>query len=720
MKRQVFRLYSSSCFRAFPLSGLSPVHTLLAAPLLAPLTTLDGIGPATAKLITKVTGGSRIIDLLFHLPEQFIDRTYRPAITALEEGRVATLEGTITHITPPRTPRQPLRAVLTNATGHLDIVCFSPYQARKLKLHQNVAVSGMVERQGLQLSMVNPDHIVPGQQLHTIPLRDVIWPLTAGLFSSHMVKALRQAVNRLGEMPEWLPPALLGDMQWPPFTQALKLLHFPGDFPDLLQTNTYDEQAERARNRLAFDELLASQLAMGQARKQARKVTGLVMNAEGPLRTEALQKFGHPLTDAQKRVLHEIDADMASPYRMVRLLQGDVGSGKTIIALLAMLRAAQSGYQAALMAPTEILAQQHYATLSQLTSVPMAFLSASIKGAARRTILAQIAQGDLPFLIGTHALFQEEVQFHALGLSIIDEQHRFGVEQRLSLSAKGKDPDLLAMTATPIPRTLLLTQYGEMQISRIQEKPPGRIAVKTTLHALSALGGIIEGLKRAMDGGAQIFWVCPLVNESEVLDLAAAQERFTMLEQRFGAEKVGLAHGQQDTATRTAALEAFAAGKTRLLVATTVIEVGVNIPNASIMVIEHAERFGLAQLHQLRGRVGRGNQVAYCLLVHDDTLNYTAKKRLNLMRDTEDGFIIAEEDFRLRGGGDMAGLRQSGFANFRLATGPRLYHFISSARKEADHLLRIDPNLHTPQGQAALLLLKLFGKEDTLRLLASG
>ena len=516
------------------------------------------------------------------------------------------------------------------------------------------------------------------------------------------------ALKLLPSLPEWHDPALLAREKWPSFDEALLALHAPTEPPPPV-----------ARRRLAYDEMLADQLAVALLRRRSRERPGRSLTGDGKLRDAALQRFGHSLTVGQAGALAEIDADLARPHRMIRLLQGDVGAGKTLVALLAMLRAVEAGAQAALMAPTEILAQQHARTLARLSPVPAGLLTGSVKGAARSDLLARLADGSLPLVVGTHALFQEAVTFRDLGLAVIDEQHRFGVDQRLMLGAKGQATDVLVMTATPIPRTLLLTQFGEMSVSRLPDKPAGRAPIRTTLHALGSLGDVCDGLARALDSGGRAYWVCPLVAESEVADLAAAEARFATLRQRFG-DRTGLAHGQQDLSVREAALSDFAAGRTQILVATTVIEVGVDVPEATIMVVEHAERFGLAQLHQLRGRVGRGTARSFCLLLHDEPLPPNARKRLQLLRDTEDGFRIADEDFRLRGGGDLLGTRQSGGRGFRLADPVDHEDLLHMAAADAELLLHRDPGLDGERGRAARLLLWLFGRIDAMRTRHSG
>ncbi|MBN9507995.1 MAG: ATP-dependent DNA helicase RecG, partial [Alphaproteobacteria bacterium] len=535
-----------------------------------------------------------------------------------------------------------------------------------------------------------------------------VWPLTAGLFPSHLRRAFTEALACVPALPEWHDAALLRREGWPGFAEALRALHAPAEPP-----------APACRRRLAYDELLAGQVALALVRRRDRRRPGKALLGDGQLRAQALQRFGRPLTPSQATALAEIDADLAAPHRMLRLLQGDVGSGKTLVALLAMLRVVEAGAQAALLAPTEVLAQQHARTLGALAPVPAALLTGAVKGAARERILAALADGSLPLVVGTHALFQEHVAYADLGLAVIDEQHRFGVDQRLLMGAKGALTDVLVMTATPIPRTLLLTQWGEMEVSRLTEKPAGRTPVRTTLHSLATLPEMVEAVARALDGGARVYWVCPLVAESETADLAAAEARYADLAARFGA-RVGLAHGRQETSAREAVLRDFAGGRIRVLVATTVIEVGVDVPEASVMVIEHAERFGLAQLHQLRGRVGRGSEASFCLLLHDDALTETARRRLKLLRDTDDGFRIADEDFRLRGGGDLLGTRQSGAPGWRLADPVEHEGLLHMAARDAEVLLQRDPTLRGERGQAVRLLLEVFERAAAMRTLRAG
>jgi ATP-dependent DNA helicase RecG len=675
------------------------------APLFAPLTSLRGVAETLARLIAKAAGGDRVIDLLFHLPESFIDRRERVPLRAVQPGKMATIAAEVVRIEPPGNARQPTKAVVTDGTGFCELVFFRNFPRQKLPVGAKVLVSGRADE---RRNIVHPDHIVALDHADRLPGVEPVWPLTAGLFPWHLRRPLAEAVGRVPALPEWQDSALLAREKWPTFAAALRALHVPSEPPGPEQ-----------RRRLAYDEVLAGQVALALVRRRGRTRPGRALLGDGTLRARALATFGYEPTASQAAALAEIDADLAAPRRMLRLLQGDVGSGKTLVALLAMLRAVEAGAQAALMAPTEVLAQQHLRTLERLAPVPAALLTGSLKGAARNRVLAGLADGSVPLVVGTHALFQEKVEYRDLALAVIDEQHRFGVDQRLLMGSKGEATDVLVMTATPIPRTLLLTQWGEMQVSRLTEKPAGRRPVRTTLHSLATLPDMVEAVARALDGGARVYWVCPMVAESELTDLAAAEARFAGLRGRFGAV-VGLAHGRQDSVVREAALAAFAAGDTKLLVATTVIEVGVDVPDASVMVIEHADRFGLAQLHQLRGRVGRGAAASFCLLLHDDGLNEIARKRLLLLRDTDDGFRIADEDFRLRGGGDLLGTRQSGLPGWRLADPVEDEDLLHMANRDAELLLQKDPRLRSDRGQAIRVLLRLFERAAAMRTLHAG
>ena len=675
------------------------------APVEAPLATLRGVGEATATLLARAAGGPRVLDLLFHLPTAHLDRRERVPVADAEPGSLVTLDVSVERIEPPVSIRAPTRVVVSDSSGFAELVFFRAWPRDKLRIGGRVLVSGKFDE---RRQIANPDHIVPAGRPELLPAVEPVWPLVAGLFPGQVRRAMARALEAVPDLPEWHDPALLAREGWLGFGHSLRALHAPDTPP-----------GPQPRRRLAYDELLADQLSLAIIRGRDRTRPGRALTGDGRLRTAALARFGFAPTPDQDVALAEIDADLAAPRKMLRLLQGDVGSGKTLVALLAMLRAVEAGAQAAIMAPTELLTRQHFRTLSELSPVPVGLLTGSVKGVAREEVLAGFSSGRIPIAVGTHALFQDNVRFADLALAVIDEQHRFGVGQRLMFGRKGEDADVLVMTATPIPRTLLLTQWGEMDVSRIAHKPAGRPPIRTTLHPLSALPDIADALARALAGGGRAYWVCPMVSESEESDLAAAEARFATLADRFGAD-VGLAHGRQDMPVRETALAAFASGATRILVATTVIEVGVDVPEATIMVVEHAERFGLAQLHQLRGRVGRGTAPSFCLLLHEDDLPEAAKKRLTLLRETQDGFRIADEDFRLRGGGDLLGTRQSGERGWRIADPAGDDDLLHMAHRDAALLLHRDARLRSERGQAARTLLKLFGRIEAMRTVDSG
>jgi ATP-dependent DNA helicase RecG len=677
--------------------------------LRAPVATLPGLGGRLAPLLAKLVGGPTVRDVLFHLPVDFLDRRATPSIKEAEPGVIATLRVEVIRHEPPARKGQPHRVVIGDGTGFAEIVLFHAARLVQFPIGAKLIVSGKLERFADRKVLPHPDYVALQGRAQSFPWIEPVWPLAAGIVPRVMRRAVLGALDCLPALPEWHDPTILKQRHWPGFGTALRALHAPESVPD-------GKPAER----LAYDELLARQISFAVVRNLRRKRAGRSLAGDGRLRKAALIRFGHTPTAGQIAALAEIDADLAAPHRMLRLLQGDVGSGKTLVALLAMLRAVEAGAQAALLAPTEILAKQHLATFTRLCPVPVALLTGNVKGGARKRILAALADGTLPIVIGTHAIFQKHVEFRDLGLAVIDEQHRFGVDQRLALGAKGDAADLLVMTATPIPRTLLLTHWAEMDVSRITAKPAGRQRITTTMHKLAELEKVLAAIGRAIAGGGRVYWVCPLVTESEVLDVTAAEMRYQALRQVFGEDQVALAHGQQEAAIRDAALKNFAAGQRKILVATTVIEVGVDVPEANVMVIEHAERFGLAQLHQLRGRVGRGAAKSFCLLLHDNHLGVTARKRLSLLRDTEDGFLIADEDFRARGGGDYLGKKQAGLPGYLLADAEKHEHLLHMARQDAVLLLQRDARLESERGRALRILLNLFDQREAIQTVHSG
>jgi ATP-dependent DNA helicase RecG len=699
------------------------------APLFASVRALKGVGPRIEGLLDKLVAPrqqgahARVIDLLWHLPVGLVDRARVPSIAQAQVGELATLEVRVAEHRPGggrRGTRAPYRILVEDDSGALELVYFKAdpnYLKRLLPVGETRLISGKIEAYDGWLQMPHPDHVAVVDKDRALPLIEPVYPLTAGLSNTTLRKAIDGALGQLPSLLEWIDGAYLAKQAWPSFADAIKRLHAPEGDADLLPSSP-------ARSRLAYDELLANQLALAIIRQRLKKRAGKSLAAPGKLRRAIVGALPFALTAAQQRALSEIDADMASGSRMLRLLQGDVGSGKTVVALLAMATAVEAGTQTAFMAPTELLARQHLATISgfaEAANLRVALLTGRERGKERDGILEALHAGDIDILIGTHALFQETVAFRDLGLVVIDEQHRFGVHQRLALQKKGTGTgaELLVMTATPIPRTLLLTSYGDMDVSRLDEKPPGRKPVKTSAIPLGRLDEVIGGVARAVEKGAQIYWVCPLVAESEVLDVAAAEERFIELRARFG-DKVGLVHGKLTGKDKDAVMARFASGALSILVSTTVIEVGVDVPNASIMIIEHAERFGLAQLHQLRGRVGRGAAESSCILLYKQPLGETARERLNVMRSTEDGFVIAEEDLRLRGGGEVLGTRQSGLPAFRIAILPEHQELLEAARDSARLTLSKSPTLEGEVGERLRLLLYLFERDDAVKLMRAG
>ncbi|MGH2339981.1 ATP-dependent DNA helicase RecG [Segnochrobactraceae bacterium EtOH-i3] len=693
-------------------------------PLFKPATRIKGVGPKLAAAFDRLlphpdTTPARVIDILLHLPTGAIDRRARPGIARAPHGGVVTLEVTIDrHEIPERGSRSPYRVLAFDDSGEIALIYFHgradalttlmPPGSRRI-------LSGTVEWYNGRPQMAHPDYVLAPEDADRLPPLDPVYGLTEGLSGKVMGRIAREALKEVPTLPEWQDAAWLARAGWPDFATCLARLHAPEDPADLLPDAP-------ARRRLAFDEMLANQLTLALVRASERRQRGLARPGTGAITTRLQAALPFALTGAQTRAIGEIVADLEKPERMLRLLQGDVGSGKTVVALSAMAHVAESGGQSALMAPTELLARQHFATLQPLAEaagLKTALLTGRDRAKARAETLAGLASGDIAIVVGTHALIQDDVVFHDLALVCIDEQHRFGVEQRLALSAKGRGVDTLVMTATPIPRSLVLSYFGDMDASRLDEKPPGRTPVDTRTIPLDRLDEVVGRLESAVAKGAKAYWVCPLVSENEMLDLAAAEERFAALQTRFG-DRVGLVHGQMKAAERDRAMAAFREGEIRILVATTVIEVGVDVPDATIMVIEHAERFGLAQLHQLRGRVGRGRAASTCLLLYKAPLGETARARLAILRESEDGFRIAEEDLKLRGEGDLLGTRQSGLVAFRIADPAVHGDLVDAARDDARLIVTTDPELAGPRSEALRTLLYLFDRDQSVRLLNAG
>lgn len=687
-------------------------------PLFSELEVLDGVGPKTAKHMGQI-GVEKPRDMLFTLPYSGVDRTLRASIAEVVPGSVATVEVTVGAHHPPPSRGRPYRVQVEDAQTSFQLVFFHgnrEYLQKQLPTGQKRVISGKVELFDGIAQIAHPDHILRPEEAEQIPAYEPVYPLTSGVTQRVMAKAAASALAMAPALDEWADKALVAREGWPDWRAAVRAVHAPTGSADLAATAP-------ARQRLAYDELFAHQLTLALARAAVRRGAGIPTTGNGKLRAKVLAALPYHPTGAQDRAMREITDDMAQPHRMNRLLQGDVGAGKTLVAFMALLTAVEAGGQGVMMAPTEILARQHLESLRPLAEdagVVLEILTGRDKGAERRAKLAALAKGDIQVLVGTHAVFQKDVEFHGLRLAIIDEQHRFGVAQRMELSAKGLGAHVLVMTATPIPRSLSLVQYGDMDVSVLDEKPPGRTPVKTALISTARMEEVVQHLRDAITEGRQAYWVCPLVEESEAVDMTAAEDRFKRLRAALGDAVVGLVHGQMPPSEKDAAMARFVAGETSVLVATTVIEVGVNVPNASIMVVERAESFGLAQLHQLRGRVGRGAAASTCLLMYQAPLSDTARRRLEILRETEDGFRISEEDLAMRGAGDLIGTAQSGLPRFRIADLERQTALMAVAQSDARKLLSDDPALTSERGKAARVLLWLMEQDKAIRLISVG
>ena len=686
-------------------------------PLFADLETIDGVGPKISKSFEGL-GIIRPKDLLFLLPHSGVDRGRKPSVRDFALPTTVTVEVEVGLHFPPRIKGRPYRVMVRDAGLEFQLVFFharGDYLQKLLPTGQWRLVSGRMELFDNIAQMVHPDHVLRPEEAGDLPGFEPVYPLVAGLTQRVVAKAAASALARTPPLPEWIDGPLLAREGWPDWHSALRSVHGPTDQAALAF-------ADPARQRLAYDELFAHQLTLSLARAQARRGKGLASRGTGALQARVLADLPYAPTSAQTRAIAEIAADMESPMRMSRLLQGDVGSGKTLVAFMALLIAVESGGQGVMMAPTEILARQHregLAPLAQAAGLRLEILTGRDKGADRVAKLAALREGRVQILVGTHAVFQKDVIFQDLRLAVVDEQHRFGVAQRMELGAKGAAADVLVMTATPIPRSLALASYGDMDVSMLDEKPAGRKPIRTAMISSARLDEVVAHLTRAVFDGQQAYWVCPLVEDSELVDYASAEARFGSLRAILG-DGVGLVHGQMPAAEKDAAMARFVAGQTSVLVATTVIEVGVNVPNASIMVIERAEIFGLAQLHQLRGRVGRGAAQSTCLLVYQAPLSESGERRLKVIRDTEDGFRISEEDMAMRGAGDLIGTAQSGLPKFRIADLERQAGLMAVAQSDARRLLADDPGLDSPRGKAARLLLWLLDQDRAIRLISVG
>ncbi|MBO7556182.1 MAG: ATP-dependent DNA helicase RecG [Alphaproteobacteria bacterium] len=685
-------------------------------PLFREITSVSGVGDKYAKLLRNLNI-EKIVHLLWHLPYSFINRKLLPSLLSGKIGETGTFEVTTIEHVPPKFKSKPYRVLCQDQFENQLVLCFfktfGNFLLKQLPPEEKRFISGKLEKFNNLFQINHPDFIT--SRLGDIPEVEPIYNLTAGISNKFIGNLIKNTLRQIPSFPEWLDAEFMKQQHFPSFSTALFAAHNPKSYADILPSSP-------ARNRLAYDELLSNQLALAIVRQKIKKQNGRKVAGNGLLRKKVLDTLPFNLTNAQEKVLKEIFADQADESRMLRLLQGDVGSGKTIVALLAMLNAVECGHQAAIMAPTEILAKQHFESIAPICEnigIRAELLTGRTKGKKRTQILTDLIDGKIDILIGTHALFVEDVTFSDLAFVVIDEQHRFGVHQRLNLSNKGNLADILVMTATPIPRSLILTAFGDMEYSKIDQLPAGRKPVDTRVMPLTKIDEIISALQNKLAQGARAYWVCPLVEESEKIDLAAAEQRFEILQKTFGA-KVGLIHGKMKEKQKDEIMEQFKSGKINLLVATTVIEVGVNVPEATIMIIEHAERFGLAQLHQLRGRVKRGNSAATCLLLYNYPTTQTAISRLQIMKETEDGFLIAEEDLKLRGGGEILGTKQSGFADFKLADMSVHQGLLLTACQDAKMIVTQDPELKSPRGEALRILLYLFERDDAVKTYLAG
>jgi ATP-dependent DNA helicase RecG len=695
-------------------------------PLFAPVTTLGGVGPRQEKLLRYLLGRDdtpRLVDLLLHLPASVIDRRAQPKIRDAAQGTVVTLEVTVDRHRPPppRNPRAPFLVYASDDTGDVVLTFFRAkpgYVEKLLPVGAKRYVSGTLQMYDGIPQIVHPDRVVDEAGFSKLSGVDPVYPLTEGLALGSLRRAVAQALQKLPALPEWISPEVIRRCKFPDIAEALNRVHVPIELTDILPEGPF-------WSRLAFDELLAGQLALALVRAQLRRPAGDRHAGDGHLRKKIIDALPYALTSSQQQASAAIADDLRQPIRMLRLLQGDVGSGKTVVALLAAAAVAEVGKQAALMAPTEILARQHIKTITPLAEragMRVAILTGREKGKERRDILARLEAGEIDFLIGTHALIQDDVNFKALALAVVDEQHRFGVRERLALTGKGEAVDVLVLSATPIPRTLVLTYFGDMDVSELREKPAGRQPIDTRAVASSRIHEVVDAVGRALEKGKLVYWIVPLVEESEaegIEHLTNATERFESLQQRFG-DRVGLVHGQMRGPEKDRVMVQFAAGEIGVLVATTVVEVGVDVPAATIMVIENAERFGLAQLHQLRGRIGRGSEASTCILLYKEPLNEMSKARLKVIRETTDGFMIAEEDLKLRGEGDVLGVRQSGLPGYRIARSDVHAQLITQARDEALRIMKDNPKLAGARGEALRCLLYLYERDEAIPLIGAG
>ncbi len=693
-------------------------------PLFRSLRSIKGVGPQLGALLNRFFGSEGqdaiALDLLMHMPTGVVDRRRMVGVRQAQVGETVTLRLNIDrHVAPPHgRPGLPHRVLAHDKTDDIQLVYFRAqgnWIEKLLPVGEERFVSGTIGSFNGVKQITHPDYVVDVSDFETMPLVEPIYPLTQGLTTKALTRLVRATLETLPDLPEWMVPERTAQFRWPTFRAAMTSVHTPSEPSD-------SELWGPARMRLAYDEYLAGQLALLIVRSTLVAAKGVSRSFTGEITGRVKAALPFELTPGQQMAIDVIHEDLARPTRMSRLLQGDVGSGKTVVALMAMAAVAEGGAQSALMAPTELLAAQHFRTIQPLAEkagLTIALLTGKQPAGERRAILGGLASGTIDIVAGTHALFQGTVEFASLGLVVVDEQHRFGVSQRLALTDKGRHADLLVMTATPIPRTLVLTHFGDMDVSVLRDKPRGRQPIDTAVLSIGEYDRVISRLEARVEQGAQAFWVTPLVEESEALDVVSAEDRYAALRAVFG-DRVALVHGRMSAAAKQDVMDRFKANEIKVLVATTVIEVGVDVPNATIMIIEHAERFGLAQLHQLRGRVGRGAQRSACLLLYKEPLSETAKARLETIRDTEDGFVIAERDLDLRGQGDLLGTRQSGMPGYNLAVPDVHRHLLEYAHDDARAILRDNPGLTGPHGEAVRTLLYLFRKDLALPLIRAG
>jgi ATP-dependent DNA helicase RecG len=689
---------------------------------------IKGVGEKTSKNLSRLFNGleapeANFRDALFHLPYNVIRRQNNVKLLFLENGANIIATVTVENVEEKRIRGRAIYNIICrNDSGYLTLVffnAFADYIKTNFKVGKKIAVSGVVERFNNALQIAHPDYVVADESF--IPLCEPVYPLTYGVNNKMLYRTIKNLLSQMPKLEEWADNEYIKQNRFLSFNDSLQKLHHLNSLDDLAIDNVY-------RRRLAFDEILANQLALAISRKSVAKQAGNKIITNKNHYNQFTKNLPFSLTEDQRSVINEIFSDFKSGNRMFRLLQGDVGSGKTAVAIATMIDAVEAGFQTAFMLPTEILAQQQYESIKQVLqnnyfknlNIECCLITGSTKKAEKARLLEEIKQNRIQIVIGTHSLFQEAVGFANLGYIVIDEQHRFGVKQRLELSQKGDATHVLLMSATPIPRTLAMTIYGDLEVSSIHQKPAGRKKIDTRTISKERADDVIERIKVAIEKDNRVYWVCPLVKLNEELPLeeqnlnASAEERYKTLKPIFG-DAIRIVHGQMKPKEKDAAIEDFRSGKAKVLVSTTVIEVGVNVPEATIIIIENAEKFGLAQLHQLRGRVGRSDRDSSCILLYGEKLGETSRKRLQILRETDDGFKIAEEDLILRGSGDIVGTKQSGLPEYKFALLPEHKDLLFAARDYVKIILNKDPGLSSEIGKNLRILLKLFDYDKQIK-----